>query len=134
MMVQALVSVVVGESAEQRMEQGQKTGVADLLVRVWGMGANGRAFFQNVYARELTSSGGLLSGMDHLLTTGDVIGVQLNEKKARFRVVNVHDAGLPVKIQVHVELMNGQECPWKDHVIHQPGKPAVASKPNNKRR
>jgi len=117
------------------MDTGQKTGLADLLVRVWGMGANGRAFFQNVYARNLTSQGALLSGIDHPLNQGDVIGVQLAEKKARFRVVSVRDAGLPQKIQAEVQLLNGQECPWKEMAGVETGVAApLASRSDNKRR
>lgn len=116
------------------METGQKTGLADLLVRVWGMGANGRAFFQNVYARNLTAQGGLLSGIDHPLNQGDVIGVQLNEKKARFRIVSVRDLGLPQKIQAEVQLLNGQECPWKELAGAEFSVVSTSSRPDNKRR
>jgi len=115
------------------METGQKTGVADLLVRVWGMGANGRAFFQNVYARNLTYEGALLSGIDHPLNQGDVIGLQLEDKKARFRVVSVRDAGLPQKIQAEVQIISGQDCPWKQYVAAGVA-PPPAARPNDKRR
>jgi PilZ domain len=115
------------------METGQKTGVADLLVRVWGMGANGRAFFQNVYARNLTHEGALLSGIDHPLNQGDVIGLQLDDKKARFRVVSIRDAGLPEKIQAEVQIISGQECPWKQFVAAGIAPPPLA-RPNDKRR
>jgi hypothetical protein len=116
------------------MEQGQKTGIADLLVRVWGMGANGRAFFQNVYARNLSYEGALLSGIDHLLTPGDTIGIQLEDKKARFRVGTVKDVGLPYKIQAEVQLLPGQECPWKPYVVGEFGTPSLVSRSDNKRR
>jgi hypothetical protein len=121
------------------MEQGQKTGVADLLVRVWGMGANGRPFFQNVYARNLRLDSALLSGIDHPLTPGDTIGIQLGDRKARFRVVSARDLGLPQKVQAEVQILNGQECPWKEHVASLPSpgpssKPAIAPSPGNKRR
>lgn len=116
------------------MDTGQKTGLADLLVRVWGMGANGRAFFQNVYARHLTPQGGLLSGIDHPLNQGDVIGVQLNDKKARFRIVSIRDLGLPQKIQAEVQLLNGQECPWKDVAGVESPVVSTSSRPDNKRR
>jgi hypothetical protein len=85
---------------------------AELIVRVWGM-ANGRAFFQNARAHNLTDQGALLSGIEHPLQPQDVIGLQYADKKARFRVVRVADAGLPQRIQADVELLNGQECPWK---------------------
>lgn len=85
----------------------------DLIVRVWGM-AGGHAFFQNVYARELRSDGALLTGIEHPLQPEDVIGVQYGGKKARFRVRRVDDAGVPPRIQVDVEILAGQECPWKE--------------------
>ena len=116
------------------MEQGQKTGLADLLVRVWGMDANGKAFFQNVYARNLTYESALLSGLDTPLTAGDTIGVQIDHKKARFRVITAKDVGLPYKIQAEVQLLSGQECPWKPYVVGELGTPSTESRPDNKRR
>src|SRR5271165_4900165 len=97
------------------MGEAQDSGNQDLLVRVWGM-ANGHAFFQNVYARELRNDGALLWGIEHPLQAEDVIGVQYDGKKARFRVQNVYDRGAPQRIQANVQLVNGQECPWKDLV------------------
>ena len=88
----------------------------ELIVRVWGM-ANGHAFFQNAHARDLTSAGAMLYGIEHALQPEDIIGVQYGEKKARFRVVGVRDVGLPQHIQADVELLSGQECPWKDLAI-----------------
>src|ERR1700733_8762677 len=95
------------------MEGASETGqTQDLVVRIWGMAA-GKAFFQNVYARELRQDGALLSGIEHPLQGEDVIGVQYENRKARFRVRRVTDAGLPQRIQAEVQLLNGQECPWK---------------------
>lgn len=93
-------------------------GVA-LLVRVWGMGADGRAFFQNANAHDIRSNGAQLSGIDQQLTPGDVIGVQVGDKKARFRVLQAVDAGLPYKIKVDIELMQGQSCPWQEQLAVQ---------------
>jgi hypothetical protein len=87
----------------------------DLIVRIWGM-ANGRAFFQNAYARQLGHESALLSGIEHSLQAEDVIGVQYGDKKARFRVLRVKDLGLPQRIQADVHLLSGQQCPWKELV------------------
>lgn len=100
---------------------------ADLTVRIWGMGADG-AFFQNVLAHNISSDGALLSGIEHKLTAGDVIGVQLADKKARCRVVWVIDAGPLQKIQVGIQLLEGQECPWKQNIAQNPA-PAPAAAP-----
>jgi hypothetical protein len=98
--------------------------------------ANGHAFFQNAYARDLRIEGAMLSGIEHPLQAEDVIGVQYGDKKARFRVVRVRDAGLPQRIQADVELLSGQECPWKDLVKHDPEQSAAnagAAASSNKR-
>lgn len=98
------------------MQEASETRVAaDLIVRIWGM-ANGRAFFQNAYARQLGHESALLSGIEHSLQAEDVIGVQYGDKKARFRVLRVKDLGLPQRIQADVQLLSGQQCPWKELV------------------
>lgn len=92
----------------------------DLIVRVWGMGADGRTFFQNCHAENISSQGAQLSGLDQKLTAGDTIGVQNRDRKARFRVVWVIDGGPLHKVQAGLQLLEGQECPWKQELT-QPG-------------
>ena len=84
------------------------------LVRVWGMDANGKAFFQNVHMKSPSAFGAELLAVEHPLKKEDVVGVQLGEKKARFRVVKVEDSPLPQRINVEVEALQGQEVPWKE--------------------
>jgi hypothetical protein len=95
------------------MQEATDSGKQEILVRIWGM-AGGRAFFQNVHARDLRGDGALLVGVEHPLEPEDVIGVQYEGKKARFRVRQVNDIGLPQRIQAEVQTLNGQECPWKE--------------------
>ncbi len=98
------------------MQEAPEIRVAlDLIVRIWGM-ANGRAFFQSAHARQLGHESALLSGIEHPLQAEDVIGVQYGDKKARFRVLRVKDLGLPQRIQADVQLLSGQQCPWKELV------------------
>jgi hypothetical protein len=111
------------------METTSDTDIADILVRVWGM-AGGHAFFQNVYARHLTSSGAMLANVEHPLEPEDVIGVQYADKKARFRVLRVSDGGLPQRIYAEIQLLEGQQCPWEQHL--DAGK-SVSSPGSNKR-
>ena len=96
------------------MRESNPTQGAGPLVRVWGMDANGKAFFQNVHISNLSAYGGELMAIEHPLKAHDIVGVQLGEKKARFRVVKVADAPLPQRINVEVEALQGQEVPWKD--------------------
>jgi hypothetical protein len=93
----------------------------DLLVRVWGMGADGHPFFQNAHARNISNHGATLSGIEHPLTPGDIIGVKLADKKARFKVVWVIGAGHLERTKTGVQILEGQQCPWVQELA-KPGK------------
>ncbi len=111
------------------MAQAQPQPASGTLVRAWGMDANGHAFFQNVYAQQLTSAGAVLAALECQLNPDDVIGVQLGEKKARFRILSVKPAAVPQRINVVVEVLQGQECPWKGSL---PQGPAVIAEPSGR--
>ncbi len=116
------------------MGTGPQSGFESVLVRIWGMSSSGTAFFQNVHAQNLTNIGAQLIGIDHELNVGDVIGVQLGDKKARCRVTQLSTIGVPVKIRADVELVEGQQCPWKEQVAHAPVVSLPANPNVNKRR
>ncbi|MGC1227493.1 MAG: PilZ domain-containing protein [Candidatus Sulfotelmatobacter sp.] len=84
----------------------------DLRLRVWGMGADNQPFHQNANAQNVSLTGACICGLDHELKVGDVIGVQFENKKARCKVVWVMEAGALKKVQVGVQLVVDQECPW----------------------
>ncbi len=97
---------VMSDKPEPRLD-------VELPVRVFGMGANGRPFLQNVQARNISHHGAKLFGLETPLKPGDVIGVQVGEKKARCKVIWVVDPGQAQKISVGVNLIEGQPCPWE---------------------
>jgi hypothetical protein len=84
----------------------------DLRIRVWGMGANNQPFHQNATAQNVSATGACITGIEHGLKVGDVIGVQYETKKARCRVIWVMDGDGLKKVQVGVQLVADQECPW----------------------
>ena len=84
----------------------------DLRVRVWGMGADEKPFFQAATAQNVSATGACIHGLEHHLKVGDVVGVQYETKKARCKVIWVTDAGGLKKTQVGVQLVVDQECPW----------------------
>ncbi len=84
----------------------------DLRIRVWGMGANEHPFNQNAIAQNVSATGARISGLEHELKVGDVIGVQYETKKARCKVIWVVEAGGLKKVQIGVQLVADQECPW----------------------
>jgi PilZ domain len=104
----------------------------DLSVRIWGMGANGRPFNQNAHARNISTSGALLSGVEQELKVGDVIGVQYADRKCRCKVVWVMDTGGLQKTQAGIQLVADQDCPWKSELPA--GYEEAAKGPQNRRR
>jgi hypothetical protein len=88
----------------------------DLPVRVWGMSADGRPFSQHARAQNIGSEGAQIAGVESELQVGDTIGVQCDEKKTRCTVISVMNAGAVKKHQVGVQLIAGQECPWKNYL------------------
>lgn len=104
---------------------------AEIPVRVWGIDADGRPFIQFTIARNMSSDGALIAGVGHPLKPHDVIGVQYGEKKARFRVVWVVDAGPVRKIEVGVQLVAGQDAPWQEMT---PSETIAATGGKNKRK
>src|SRR5271169_5214603 len=113
------------------MENQPQSQGAEILVRVWGM-AEGHAFFQNAHARNISTISALLVNVEHPLKAEDVVGVQYGDKKARFRVLRVSDGGLPQRIYAEVQLLEGQTCPWQEHLAQQSATP-VARRNDNKR-
>jgi hypothetical protein len=96
---------------EHRPESRVET---QIHVRVWGMDADARPFFQNAVANNISSEGAQLLGINHPLKAGDVIGIQHGERKARFKVVWVTDAGAVRKVEAGVQILQGQESPWQE--------------------
>ncbi|HXW92923.1 MAG TPA: PilZ domain-containing protein [Terriglobales bacterium] len=86
---------------------------AQVTVRVWGMDAEGRPFFQNASAENLSDDGALLIGIRHPLKVGDIIGIQYNDRKSRFKIVWVKDALLPGTVNAGVQILANQRSPWE---------------------
>ena len=99
----------------------------DLLVRIWGM-ANGRPFFQNVHTQEISKRGAKLSGIEHHLSVGDVIGVQLGDKKARVKIVWVIKDEKTHNSNAGIEMLEGQPSPWQ-HELAKLETPAPVAQP-----
>ena len=87
---------------------------ADIPVRVWGMDADSKPFFQSATAGNLSSEGAQLSHISHSLKVGEVIGIQYGDKKARFGVVWIKPALIPERYEVGVALLAQQTVPWED--------------------
>ena len=108
----------------------------DLRIRVWGMGAKDQPFFQNAVAQNISSTGACIYGIEQELKVGDVIGVQYETRKARCKVIWIVDAGGLKKMQVGIQLVADQECPWLAMVPvdSQPGTESRPSPSSDNRR
>jgi Tfp pilus assembly protein PilZ len=86
--------------------------VEGLPVKVWGMAADGRPFVLNGVVHEVSYRGGRLDGLTSKLGIGETIAVQYGNRKSRFRVVWVADAGSDRAGQVGIRSVD-DSCIWE---------------------
>lgn len=97
------------------MEKRPETRVpAEIPVRAWGMDAEGKPFFQNALATNLSSEGAQLTRIQHTLKVGEVIGVQYGDKKGRFEIKWAKPGFLPNTVEAGLRLLAGQTAPWTE--------------------
>lgn len=106
----------------------------DLRIRVWGMGADNQPFHQNAVAQNVSLTGACICGLEHELKVGDVIGVQYETKKARCKVIWLMEAGGLKKVQVGVQLVVDQECPWLSQLPAEMRSNQPSAPPDNRRK
>jgi hypothetical protein len=94
---------------EHRQEQRAQR---DLAVQVSGRDSNGTVFTQSVTASNISRSGALLSGLSRGIRSGDLLWVEYQQRKARFRIVWVRDSQSGLKTQAAVQRLEKEECPW----------------------
>jgi hypothetical protein len=94
---------------EHRQEQRAQR---DLAVQVSGRDSNGTAFTQSVTASNISRSGALLSGLSRGIRSGDLLWVEYERRRARFRIVWVRDSQSSLKTQAAVQRLEKEECPW----------------------
>jgi hypothetical protein len=83
---------------------------------VFGVDDDDHAFSQIVHTRNISDHGATLAGLEEHLKAGDIIGVHFGDKKARCNVTWVRDARDVHKIDVGVELVEGQPHPLQKEV------------------
>src|SRR6266404_9245233 len=88
----------------------------DLAVRIFGRDTSGKLFAQSAVASSISGGGALLSGMARKVRSGDLIWIEYQDRKARFRIVWVRDSQSEQKTQAAVHKLEKEECPWKSLV------------------
>jgi hypothetical protein len=94
---------------EQRSEPRRDKSV---VVTINGMDKTGESFTQNALATRLSNSGALLSGIIRPMRSGDLLWVEHQGRKSRFKIVWVRNSETPDLIQAAIHLMNAEPCPW----------------------
>jgi len=98
---------------DRRREPRARTA---LTVRVWGIDANGRAFNDQTFVRDISLRGALLEGLEHPIRPGDLVGVQHGERRARFHAVWVGKTGPGENFRAALQRLQRDECPWRDEL------------------
>jgi hypothetical protein len=94
---------------ERRQESRKQL---DIAVRISGRDVSGEPFAQSAVASSISGGGALLSGMEWQVRTGDLVWVEYEERKARFRIVWVRDSESGRKTQAAIQRLENEACPW----------------------
>jgi PilZ domain len=107
---------------------------ADIPVRIWGMDADGRPFFQSAIASNLSTAGAQLSRVHHSLKVGEIIGIQYGDVKARCRVVWMKPSVALGHNEAGVQILAQQPVPWGEVTAeNRPEKSSVQRESNRRK-
>jgi hypothetical protein len=88
----------------------------ELAVKISGRDVCGKLFTESAVASSISGGGALLSAMARKLRAEDLIWIEYQDRKARFRIVWVRASESEQKIQAAVHKLEKEECPWKSLV------------------
>jgi hypothetical protein len=86
---------------------------AKLAVKLWGTDASGRPFIESVFTSNLSAQGASLEGVRISVKPGECVGLTYADKKARFRVTWVGEAGTSEEGKVGLENVSESKCMWE---------------------
>jgi hypothetical protein len=110
-----VVGIPAGSPATERRREGRRQ--AGVLVRIWGTDTRGERFSRQTVATNISNGGALLSIEDEP-RCGDLVGIAHEGRHPRFRVIWVRNSGDARKIQVAVQKLEGDACPWEAALLH----------------
>jgi hypothetical protein len=85
---------------------------AEIAVRITGRAVSGNPFTQSAVASGISRGGALLSGLPRELRPGDLVWIEYQDRKARFRLVWVRGSESEQQTQAAVHRLENEECPW----------------------
>ena len=83
-----------------------------VVVSINGMDDDGQSFTQNVVASRISSRGALLSGITRQMRAGDLLWVEHESRKFRFKIIWVRDSETSQLVQAAIHLLNTEQSPW----------------------
>jgi hypothetical protein len=90
-----------------------------LPVRVYGIGSDGKAFVQEAITVDIANNGARVRGVDQLRTAGEIVGVQYETAKGRFKVVWIGEEGTDKQGQIGLLKLDLGDPPWMP-LLNQP--------------
>ncbi len=81
-------------------------------VRVWGTDKNGKPFMQMAETVDITRLGARIKGLTEVTSPGDIIGIQRDKEKARFRVIWVGKPGTPQAEMIGIHSVEPTRFIW----------------------
>jgi hypothetical protein len=95
----------VGKRNEKRIE-------AVRPIRLWGMDANGRPFIEAATTLNVSRTGALLKGVPAKLAVGEILALKFGERKCRFRVVWIGQAGTAEQGHLSLQSLEPERYIW----------------------
>jgi hypothetical protein len=102
-------------------------------VRIFGTDANGRPFSENVFTLNISEGGALLGEVTSQLKVEEIIGLVYEQKKGRFQVRWIGDAGSASSGHVGLCSLAGQPVLW-NVPLPATGEDGFFSRPKDRRR
>ena len=85
---------------------------ARLPVRIWGVDAHDLPFMQLASVKNLSSTGAVVQGMRRQIKPGEILEVQSDEEKARFRVIWTGMQGTQSAGELGLQRLASEPCLW----------------------
>ncbi len=100
-----------------------------LTVRLWGLDAGGRPFGSAATTLDISPSGACVEGVSGQLAAGNIVGLQYEDRKARFAVAWVGEAGSERAGQVGLKCLEPEKKVWGKALEEEPPPPVQAPEP-----
>ncbi|HXE90655.1 MAG TPA: PilZ domain-containing protein [Terriglobales bacterium] len=98
-----------------------------LTVRLWGLDSAGRPFGSTATTLDISPAGACVHGVRGQLAAGDVVGLQYEDRKARFSVAWVGEPGSEREGQIGLKCLEPEKKVWGKALEEEPPAPPPAA-------